>query len=162
MPYSKRRKKPRLHECEERLAELKAENDRLKQHLDNVNNHSMKLQLERVKAEKQMRNMLETNVSDQELAPVVQNFTEMYSDYGKKRHEELNFHLGQLQRLANPTNFTKMGLWTLSGESSNGANSIAGILQKELGITPQQGRKILEQRQKIRDVCGNLKEVRAK
>lgn len=38
-------------------------------------------------------------------------------------------------------------------------NPIAGILQKELGITTQQGRKILEQRQKIRDVSSNLKEV---
>jgi hypothetical protein len=63
-------------------------------------------------------------------------------------------------RLANPTNFTKMGLWTLGGQSSNDrGNPIAGMLQKELGITIQQGRKILEQRQKIQDVCSNLKEV---
>jgi hypothetical protein len=41
-------------------------------------------------------------------------------------------------------------------------NPIAGMLQKELGITPQQGRKILEQRQKIRDVSSNLKEVNAR
>jgi hypothetical protein len=92
--------------------------------------------------------------------------------------------------LANPTNFTKMGLWTLGGggvqssstSSSNGANGgnsktnglngsnnrgsngsrnpIAGMLQRELGISAQQGRKILDQRQKIQNVCSNLKEVR--
>jgi hypothetical protein len=93
-------------------------------------------------------------------------------------------------RLANPTNFTKMGLWTLGGgvqalstSSSNsgnvssntstggspnsgsnrgsngGKNPIAGMLQRELGISAQQGRKILEQRQKIQKVCSNLKEV---
>jgi hypothetical protein len=39
-------------------------------------------------------------------------------------------------------------------------NPIAGMLQKELGISPAQGRKILDQRQKIQTVCSNLKEVR--
>lgn len=52
-----------------------------------------------------------------------------------------------------------MGLWTLGQQSRNTKNPIAGILQKELGITSQQGRKILEQRQKIQTVCANLKEV---
>jgi hypothetical protein len=33
------------------------------------------------------------------------------------------------------------------------------MLQRELGISVQQGRKILEQRQKIQTVCSNLKEV---
>jgi hypothetical protein len=121
-----------------------------------------------------------------------------------------------LRRLSNPTNFTKMGLWTLGGggqdsspaqatssqsqtsdtsvtggtsdtvSSSNAAtmtapsslsttsssssssttttkdrgNPIAGMLQKELGISPAQGRKILDQRQKVQTVCSNLKEVR--
>lgn len=64
-------------------------------------------------------------------------------------------------RMANPTNFTKMGLWTMAGEGKDPKrNPIAGILQKELGITTQQGRKIIEQRQKIRDVSSNLREVR--
>jgi hypothetical protein len=55
-----------------------------------------------------------------------------------------------------------MGLWTL-GQSEHfytnpKRNPIAGILRKELNISPTQGHKILEQRQKIRDVCTNLKE----
>ena len=66
-----------------------------------------------------------------------------------------------LNRLATPTNFTKMGLWTLGQTGSNGKNPLAGILQRDLGITPQQGRKILDQRQKIKDVCANLKECLA-
>jgi hypothetical protein len=74
-----------------------------------------------------------------------------------------------------------MGLWTLGGggvqsssasssDSANGGsnkangtngskNPIAGMLQRELGISAQQGRKILDQRQKIQNVCSNLKEV---
>jgi hypothetical protein len=71
----------------------------------------------------------------------------------------LIYQLFSSYSLANPTNFTKMGLWTL-GQQSKGPDPIAGILQKELDIQPQQGRKIIEQRQKIRNVCSNLKEVR--
>ena len=52
-----------------------------------------------------------------------------------------------------------MGLWTLGQQSRDTKNPIAGILQKELGITVPQGRKIFEQRQKIQVVCNNLKEV---
>jgi hypothetical protein len=62
-----------------------------------------------------------------------------------------------LLRLANPTNFTKMGLWTM--QSKNAKNPIASILQKELEINTQQGKKILDQREKIRTVCSNMKEV---
>jgi len=55
-----------------------------------------------------------------------------------------------------------MGLWTL-GQNERfytdiKRNPIAGILREELRITPQQGRKILEQSQKIRDLSENLKE----
>ena len=55
-----------------------------------------------------------------------------------------------------------MGLWTL-GQSNQGnkKNPIAGILVKELDITPQQGRKILDQSEKIRKLCDNLKEAHA-
>ena len=55
-----------------------------------------------------------------------------------------------------------MGLWTL-GQSPQGwkKNPIAGILVKELDITPQQGRKILDQSEKVRTLCENLKEAHA-
>lgn len=61
-------------------------------------------------------------------------------------------------RLASPTNYTKMGLWTM-GQQSKGHNPITGILTKELEIQPQQLKRILDQREKIREVCSNLKEV---
>lgn len=67
-----------------------------------------------------------------------------------------------LFRLVAPTTFTKMGLWTLGQNerfyTDPKRNPIAGILRKELAIKPEQGRKILEQRQQIRDVCDNLKQ----
>jgi len=49
------------------------------------------------------------------------------------------------------------------GQSNQGnkKNPIAGILVKELDITPQQGRKILDQSEKIRKLCDNLKEAHA-
>ena len=159
-PYSRRRKKPRLQDCESKLAELQAENDMLKRHLANLSSQSHALDQERLIQEQRMRIMLEQGGSEDELDNAVKHFSDMYSDYGRRRHQELSFHLDQLTRLANPTNFTKLGLWTMGQQNKNSRNSIAGILQKELGISVQQGKKILEQRKRIQHVCSNLKEVR--
>jgi hypothetical protein len=55
-----------------------------------------------------------------------------------------------------------MGLWTLGQNEKFYTDlkryPIAGILREELRITPQQGRKIVEQSQKIRELSENLKE----
>jgi hypothetical protein len=160
--YSKRRKKPRLSDCEAKLASLKSENEMLKRHLDTIANASKKFDQERKEAESNMKLLIQEGAGPEKLNPLVSKFSQMYSDYGSHRHQELTFHLEQLERLAAPTNFTKMGLWTL-GQNEGfytdlKRNPIASILSKELGITPQQGKKILEQRQKIRDVSANLKE----
>eukprot|EP00536_Pseudo-nitzschia_multiseries_P015782 jgi/Psemu1/219105/e_gw1.954.20.1 len=167
--YSKRRKKPRLSDCEAKLARLKSENEQLKRHLQNVSNKAHKFDMEKEKASKQIAQLMhDPNAGPREMEIAVRKFSDMYSDYGINRQQELSFHLEQLQRcvcfaltlLVNPTNFTKMGLWTL-GHSNQGAkkNPIAGILVKELDITPQQSRKILDQSEKIRQLCENLKEA---
>lgn len=161
--YSKRRKKPRLSDCETKLALLKAENEQLKRHLQNVSNKAHKFDMEKEEAGKQIARLMDDpNTAPREMELSVRKFSDMYSDYGINRQQELSFHLEQLQRLVNPTNFTKMGLWTL-GQSNQGSkkNPIAGILVKELDITPQQGRKILDQSEKIRTLCDNLKEAHA-
>ena len=64
--------------------------------------------------------------------------------------------------LAAPTTITKMTLWTC-GQSDQfffkpKSHPIAGILMKELDITPVQGRKIVERRDKIRAVCDNIRQ----
>ena len=64
--------------------------------------------------------------------------------------------------LAAPTTITKMTLWTC-GQSDQfffkpRSHPIAGILMKELDITPVQGRKIVERRDKIRAVCDNIRQ----
>jgi len=159
MVYSKRRKKPTLSDCESKLAELQAENELLKRHLDHISNKVVKFDKEKSAASQRIKAYLENGATISEMQRGVQDFSEMYSDYGRRRQRELNFHLEQLQRLVNPTNFTKMGLWTLAqGNPNPKHNPIAGILQQELEITPQQGKKILFQREKIRSVCENLKE----
>lgn len=160
--YSKRRKKPRLADCESKLASLKAENETLKRHLDTITNQSNKFDEERKAQEQEMKRLMHEGAGPEQLNPLLNQFSEVYSDYGDNRHKELTFHLQQLQRLVAPTNFTKMGLWTL-GQNERfytdiKRNPIAGILREELRITSQQGRKILEQSQKIRDLSENLKE----
>jgi hypothetical protein len=96
--YSKRRKKPRLSDCETRLAELKAENEHLKRHLQNVSNKAYRFDQEKEEAGKRIRRLHDANAGQEEMAKAVQEFSDMYSDYGVNRQQELSFHLEQLQR----------------------------------------------------------------
>uniref|UniRef100_A0A7S4VC96 Uncharacterized protein n=2 Tax=Ditylum brightwellii TaxID=49249 RepID=A0A7S4VC96_9STRA len=55
-----------------------------------------------------------------------------------------------------------MSLWTLGQDHQffrhPQRNPIAGILMKELAITPVQARKIIEHRHRIRNLCDNIKQ----
>jgi hypothetical protein len=96
--YSKRRKKPRLSDCESRLAELKAENELLKRHLQNVSNKAHRFDQEKEEAGKRIGQLHTGNAGPEEMAKAVKEFSDMYSDYGVNRQQELSFHLEQLQR----------------------------------------------------------------
>ena len=90
-----------------------------------------------------------------------------FAEYEISSHGSLTILLSMLtfiysNRLAAPTTITKMTLWTC-GQSDQfffkpKSNPIAGILMKELDITPVQGRKIVERRDKIREVCDNIRQ----
>ena len=158
---SRRRKKPRLEDCETRLAQLRSENATLKHHLANITNKNRVVDEERAEAEARLGEMVREGASEDRVAPVLAKFSEAYSDYGNRRQEELNFHLDQLEKLAKPTTITKMTLWTM-GQSDQffykpKRNPIAGILMRELDVTPAQGRKIVERRDRIRAVCENIR-----
>ena len=169
----RRKKKATKEDCEHKLKQLKSENEMLKRHLDMVKNKTKKLEEERKAHEKKMKDLVMLSSSkgtnnnnaswQKELKANLEKFKDTYSDYGKHRQDELFFHLNQLEKLAAPTTFTKMSLWTL-GQSESfftqpNHHPISGILRKELDITPTQGRKILAQRFKIQQLCSNIKEV---
>ena len=97
--YSKRRKKPRLSECETKLAQLKAENEQLKRHLQNISNKAHKFDMEKEEAGKNIARLIhDPNAGPHEMEMSVSKFSDMYSDYGINRQQELSFHLEQLQR----------------------------------------------------------------
>lgn len=96
--YSKRRKKPRLSDCEDKLAALKAENEMLKRHVRNVTKKAQAFDQERQRATEEMKRMLQQGAPPEMINPVIAKFSEMYSDYGRHRHEELTFHLDQLEK----------------------------------------------------------------
>jgi hypothetical protein len=170
---ARRKKKPRKEDCEVKLAKLKAENDMLKRHLDNITNKSARFEKERKAVEQKMKDLVspenlktERNEKDRkernkELQNILKQFTETYSDYGKHRQDELKFHLNQLERLAAPNTFTKMSLWTLGQKeaffTNPDAHPISGILRKELEITGAQGRKIIAQRARVQRLCSDIK-----
>lgn len=99
-PYSRKRKLPRLEECEQKLATLKTENDTLKRHLAVLANKTEKFDNERTQAEQKLREFahIDKNTSTEDLDEFLKKFSHMYSDYGHHRHEQLGFHLNQLQQ----------------------------------------------------------------
>jgi hypothetical protein len=96
--FSKRRKKPRLSDCESKLAQLKAENEVLKQHLQNVSNKAHQIEQGKAESAKQIKLLHDSNAGPEELDKVVKEMTDTYSDYGCNRQRELSFHLEQLSR----------------------------------------------------------------
>jgi len=168
---ARRKKKPTKEDCERKMNQLKSENEMLKRHLEMVKNKTALFEQERKAQEKKMKELVMLSSSStgdntlwqKELKSNLEQFSETYSDYGKHRQDELFFHLNQLEKLAAPTTFTKMSLWTLGQNESfftePNNHPISGILRKELEITPAQGRKILAERFKIQQLCSNMKEV---
>jgi hypothetical protein len=96
--YAKRRKKPRLSDCESKLAHLKAENEQLKRHLENVSNKAYKFDKDKEEAGKRIARLMHEKAGPEEMGVAVREFSDMYSDYGVNRQQELSFHLDQLQR----------------------------------------------------------------
>ena len=96
--YSKRRKKPRLADCETRLAELQKENELLKRHVKNVSNKAIRFDQERDELWGRIKHLHDTEGAPEEMNKTLKAFTNMYSDYGSNRQQELSFHLEQLQR----------------------------------------------------------------
>ena len=161
-PSKKRKRVLNAVELNEKLASLQSENEMLRKQVDIVTNKTAQFDKERAEAEHKMRRMInDSKVSSEELNEVVMNHLEMYADYGSSRHEELTFHLDQLEKLAAPTSVTKMSLWTLGQNDAFFRNykkrdSLSGILVRELDITPQQGKQIMVHRKTIQRLGMNI------
>ena len=95
---ARRKKKPRLQDTESRLAAVKAENETLKRHLANITDKTALIDQEREQAERKLSEMVQSGANEKQIGPVLARFGEMYSDYGRRRQEELTFHLNQLER----------------------------------------------------------------
>jgi hypothetical protein len=171
---SVRVKKVLPSDSEKKLAELKAENASLKRHLDTSSKKHVRVKEEKLKAIDTMELMVKKlrsnpagevgvgyDTTPAGLYKFIKSYTDMYSDYGTSRSDELEFHLAQLSRLVMPTTTTKMGLWTLEQDDKFFNNiqkgSLAGILARELMISAAQMKKIIEHRGKIRSITKSLK-----
>lgn len=95
----KAKKRPREAEkdMQTRVAELRAENADLHAHLLNVTQRTTEVQKQRTNMEKLMQAKLEeiagSDDTDQsELATIVNQYTDIYADYGKCRQKEVNLH----------------------------------------------------------------------
>lgn len=163
---SKKRPRESIEDLENRVKELRAENEDLHTHYLNVTQRTTEVQKQRAEMEKMMDIKLseigDRNDGDQsELAKIVKQYTDLYADYGKCRQREVSFHLQQLEKLVVPTMTTKMCLWTLHQDPSfyqKNRSPMFNILCDELELTPEQIEKILEKRERTSTLLSKLRE----
>mmetsp|Transcript_4721 Transcript_4721/g.18880 ORF Transcript_4721/g.18880 Transcript_4721/m.18880 type:complete len:417 (+) Transcript_4721:71-1321(+) len=161
----RKKKKPKMEELQVRLAKVKAENRELKHHLTNVEERHRLLDAEKKAMENLIRKQLEATQcgtgDPSELARIIQNFKDLYADYGPQRQKECNFHMDQLERLLIPTQTTKMSLWTMEQPASffddPNKNSLGAILKRELGVTSEQRERISSLRARVREAVRDLR-----
>ena len=65
-------------------------------HHNELSVKSNKFLNERKRAEKDLQKLTKEGAGNEQINPVIHNYSEMYSDYGRHRNQELTFHLEQL------------------------------------------------------------------
>ncbi|KUF89620.1 hypothetical protein AM587_10003265 [Phytophthora nicotianae] len=171
----RKRKMKQLEQNEARLRRLEAENMDLKMRLKIGKEAILSEQREKQQIKEQMREMLQRNANEQEIAQFLNMYKVTYSDYGPKRREKLHFHLSRIRELLLPTQVTKLSLYSVeqgvdmlrrdhvikedpmsAPESANATMSLWGILADELEVSDEQQRQILERRAAIKTVRDDL------
>jgi hypothetical protein len=171
----RKRKMKQLEQNEARLRRLEAENMDLKMRLKIGKEAILSEQREKKQIKEQMREMLQRNANEQEIAQFLNMYKVTYSDYGPKRREKLHFHLSRIRELLLPTQVTKLSLYSVeqgvdmlkrdhvikedpmsAPESATATMSLWGILADELEVSDEQQRQILERRAAITKVRDDL------
>lgn len=171
----RKRKMKQLEQNESRLCQLEAENMDLKMRLKIGKEAIISEQREKQQIKEQMREMLQRNANEQEIAQFLNMYKVTYSDYGPKRREKLHFHLSRIRELLLPTQVTKLSLYSVeqgvdmlrrdhvikedpmsAPESATATMSLWGILAEELEVSDEQQRQILERRAAIKTVRDDL------
>ncbi|KAG7396684.1 hypothetical protein PHYBOEH_001913 [Phytophthora boehmeriae] len=171
----RKRKMKQLEQNEARLRRLEAENMDLKMRLKIGKEAILSEQREKKQIKEQMREMLQRNATEQEIAQFLNMYKITYSDYGPKRREKLHFHLSRIRELLLPTQVTKLSLYSVeqgidmlkrdnvikedpmsAPESATATMSLWGILADELEVSDEQQRQILERRVAIKKVRDDL------
>ncbi|CAI5743209.1 unnamed protein product [Peronospora destructor] len=171
----RKRKMKQQEQNEARLRRLEAENMDLKMQLKIGKEAVLSEQREKQQIKEQMREMLQRNANEQEIAQFLNMYKVTYSDYGPKRREKLHFHLSRIRELLLPTQVTKLSLYSVeqgvdilqrdhvieedpmsAPESATATVSLWGILADELKVSGNQQRQILERRAAIKNVRDDL------
>ncbi|CEG46024.1 camp responsive element modulator [Plasmopara halstedii] len=172
----RKRKTKQLEQNEARLRQLEADNMDLKMRLKIGKEAILGEQREKQQIKEQMRQMLQQNANEQEIAQFLNMYKVTYSDYGPKRREKLHFHLSRIRELLLPTQVTKMSLYSVeqgvdllrrddhviqddppsASDSTIGTTSLWNILAEELEVSCEQQSQILERRVAIKKVRDDL------
>ena len=171
----RKRKMKQQEQNEARLRQLEAENIDLKMRLKIGKEAIISEQREKQQIKEQMREMLQRDANEQEIAHFLNMYKVTYSDYGPRRREKLHYHLSRIRELILPTQVTKLCLYSVeqgvdmlkrdhvikedpmsAPESASATMSLWGILADELDVSEDQQQQILKRRAAIKKVRDDL------
>ncbi|KAF1790443.1 Basic-leucine zipper domain [Phytophthora cactorum] len=163
----RKRKTKQLEQNEARLRRLEAENMDLKMRLKIGKEAILSEQREKKQIKEQMREMLQRNANEQEIAQFLNMYKVTYSDYGQSDARSCTFICRAF--------VTKLSLYSVeqgvdmlrrdhvikedpmsAPESATATMSLWGILADELEVSDEQQRQILERRAAIKKVRDDL------
>jgi len=154
----RRRKKERLDSLQSELNRLNEFNTQLELKLSSVSKGASKEELRKRELE-EISKACETVADAGELRTRIQQYKEIFSDFGRDRKAAITFHLDQLKVLLLPNQVSKMTLWLLQqdddfyDEEKNQTTFDGGIwnlVVEALGLSIDQKRTLLSMRPLVR------------
>mmetsp|Transcript_10742 Transcript_10742/g.18971 ORF Transcript_10742/g.18971 Transcript_10742/m.18971 type:complete len:271 (-) Transcript_10742:47-859(-) len=164
----KKKRNEKITELEERVNALESENLQLRLQLKVGKETVQRDAREKVEITQQLDVLISKNAPDQELQSVLETYVKNFSDYGAVRIDSLQRHMEHLERLLQPTQVTKMCMWSLHQDdefyepaethlSSTSSPSIWSILMEEIGASDDQKDKIKAHRKISRFMAKELR-----
>lgn len=121
-----KKKKKRIEQLEESVANLESENLLLRLQLRVGKDAMHRDAQEKLEVTQKLEKLIEAEAPDEEVSAVIGTYVTKFSDYGEDRSDTIHRHMEQLSRLLQPTRLTKMFMWSLHQDDEFNEESRTG------------------------------------
>lgn len=166
----RKRKRERFEQLEEEVVKLRQYNKQLEMKLNQDKGGKSGNDIRRAEV-KEMETLVQegkgTSEDEAKLSQKLTMYKDLYSDFGRERMSQIQYHMDRLKSLLIPNQVSKMTLWSLQQEDdfydektnqTTFGGGIWNMLCSELELTSEQKRGLIDMRHGIRKQRRNLAE----